>query len=513
MGMKLKNSSRLWTPEERLNYADAFIALNENSLNLDRWQELYIQHTGKFSISLKSRQTGFSFVAALKGLIKAMDPERFDYTIQFVSYNLEDAKEKIRYAKQFYHSIPDNHKKQLVSETKTSMEFLDIRGRTSSRLISISCRPPRGRHGDIVLDEMAIYPAGKVREIYTAAMGVITRGGCMEIGSTPLGKVGLFYDLFCDERRFGKYKRLMVPWWYSAALCTDVLGALHEAPNMETGERVKQFGKESVLMQFESMFLEDFQQEFECTFVDSAGSFITLDLIQANTPGVIDKREEVKVYREADDLVVGYEPEIHGERLYGGYDVARRRDAAVIFVLGITADGKKRVVAEIEMRNTAFERQMDEIRRIMRLPVVRVCIDQTGQGEPLCEQLKKEMGSSRIEGVLFTPENKEHLAIMVRTGLERGEFLLHNSRAFHRQIHSIKRIVGAGGRFRYDSERNAEGHADSFWAWALAVHAAARMVREGFYEQWGRRKVEQQTPARGKSVQELLRQIPGGRVV
>lgn len=495
--MKSKNFNRLWTPDERLNYADAFISINELPLDLDRWQELYIQHTGKFSITLKSRQTGFSFIAALKGLVKAMDPARFDYTIQFVSYNLEDAKEKIRYAKQFYHSIPVNHKKPLISETKTSMEFLDIGGKTSSRLISISCRPPRGRHGDIVLDEMAIYPAGKVREIYTAAMGVITRGGCMEIGSTPLGKVGLFYDLFCDEKKFEKYKRLMVPWWYSAALCSNVSAALHEAPGMETVDRVKQFSKESVIMQFESMFLEDFQQEFECMFIDSASSFISLDLIQANTPGVIDEREEVKIYKEADDLVVGYIPQEHGERLYVGYDVARRRDAAVVFVLGTMPDGKKKVVAEIEMRNTAFETQIDAIRRVMRLPVVRVCIDQTGQGEPLCEQLKKEFGSSRIEGVLFTPESKEHLAIMVKTGLERGEFLLHNSSTFHRQIHSIKRMVGSGGRFRYDSERDSSGHADSFWAWALATHAATRMVREGFYEQWSKKRILRAQQARG----------------
>ncbi|GHU22202.1 hypothetical protein FACS1894172_15210 [Spirochaetia bacterium] len=454
--------NRLWTPEERLNYVDGCVSLNGEPVDLDRWQELYIQDTSKFSLTLKSRQTGYSFVAALKGLVKAMDPNRFDYTRQFVSYNIEDAKEKIRYARQFYHSIPEWHKKRLKSETKTSMEFEDVGAKTESRLISIACRPPRGRHGDIVLDEMAIYPSGLMREIYTAAMGVITRGGTLEVGSTPLGRVGLFYDLYTDPEKSKNFRPYVVPWWYSGALCTDVLGALTAAPDMDTEERVRRFGTDSVQRQFESMFLEDFQQEFECTFVDSAGSFITLDLIQSNTPGILDAEPEIQVFHDADSLVLGYDPDIHGTDLYVGYDVARRRDMAVVFMLGIVANGKKRSVAEIEMKNTAFETQLDVIRRVMTLPVMRVCIDQTGQGEPLYERLKSEYGASRVEGVLFTLESKERLAIQARTGLERGDFLLHNSSRFHRQIHSIKRIPTSGGHFRYDSERNEDGHADSF---------------------------------------------------
>ena len=64
------------------------------------------------------------------------------------------------------------------------------------------------------------------------------------------------------------------------------------------------------------------------------------------------------------------------------------------------------------------------------------------------------------------------LAMNVKTALERLEFLLENDRDFHAQIHSIKRTPTSGGSFRYDAERSEKGHADSFWAWALAAYAA-----------------------------------------
>jgi phage FluMu gp28-like protein len=531
----------LMTSEERLNYADAFIHVDQKPIDLDFWQEKFLCDKSKYSITLKSRRTGFSFATGLKGLVKAMDPARFNYTRQFVSYNEEDAKEKIRYVQGFYHSIPKKYRKPLVSETKTMMEFYDRGKKTTSRLISIACRPPRGRGGDIVFDEMAIYPANRARIIYSAGLPVVARGGCVEIGSTPLGKVGMFYDIFTNPKEGGKekypeYLRLYVPWWFAKELCKDVSEAVKLAPHMETQERVELFGTDSIKTIFNSMFLEDFQQEFECTFIDSAMSYITLDLIHANTPGMreldrvgetVDGAEEdveVKVFRTADDLLAAYSAlgskaiEKYG-RLYLGYDVARRRDAAVIFVIGHLPNGKKLSVAEIEMKNETFEFQLDQFRKIMKsLPVVRACIDQTGQGEPLCETLQKEFGETKVEGVLFNQESKEMLAINVRTGLEKFEFLLQNDSKFHRQIHSIKRIPTSGGHFRYDSERDVDGHADSFWAWTLADNAIIGLKKgsPGFYQKLKAKKEGKETntgdgggsrPAskRGKSYAAVIR--------
>ncbi|WP_461246353.1 phage terminase large subunit family protein [Treponema sp. R6D11] len=495
----------LFTPEERLNYAEAFIKVNQQPLDLDFWQQEYIRDTSKYAALNKSRQTGFSFSVALKGLIKAMDKSRFKYTRQFVSYNLDDAKEKISYAKEFYHSIPKQHRKELVSETKTSMEFYDKGGKTTSRLLSIACRQPRGKNGDLVFDEMAFYPFNQQRKIYTAGLPVISRGGCLEAGSTPFGMLGQFYDIFSNEGdKFKQFRRFTIPWWFTKEFCKDVPEAVKLAPDMDTEDRVAIFGKETIQTIFDSMFLEDFQQEYECTFIDSALSYITLDLIHANTPGMRDgdrdrpldegeeeKDIEIKIFKTADDLLLGYDPEIHG-RLFMGYDVARFRDAAVIFVIGQLPNGLKRSVAEIEMVKKEYEYQLDQFRKIMKqVRPVRACLDSTGIGDPLREALQKEFGDAMVEGVKFNSVSKEEMAIAVKTGLEKKRYLLQNDRKFHGQIHSIRRTAVSGGAFRYDSTRDEDGHADSFWAWALADRAViqgAAADNGNFYTKYASKK-------------------------
>jgi phage FluMu gp28-like protein len=339
--------------------------------------------------------------------------------------------------------------------------------------------------------------------------------------------------------------RFTIPWWFVKELCKDVAEAVKLAPNMETEDRVEIFGTDSIKTISNSMPLEGFQQEFECLFIDSAMSYIPLELIHANTPGMrdedrqgeiedgVEENVEIKVYHTADELLAGYSALGHEAierygRLYLGYDVARRRDAAVIFVIGALPNGKKVSVAEIEMKNQKFEYQLDQFRKIMKsLPVIRACIDQTGQGEPLCEKLQEEFGYSKVEGIIFNIESKGVLALNAKTGLEKGDFLLQNDPKFHRQIHSIKRIPTTGGNFRYDSERDENGHADSFWAWALANHAVIGVVntRPGFYDQWKAKKESQEqgketntrgggikpTRTRGKSYESVMRAMERGR--
>jgi phage FluMu gp28-like protein len=231
---------------------------------------------------------------------------------------------------------------------------------------------------------------------------------------------------------------------------------------------------------------------------------------------------EVHIAKSLEELVNLYNPEIYGS-VYLGYDVARRRDASVVYAIGFK-DGKKRSLAEIEMRNTTFEEQLNIIRAIMKnLPVVRCCMDMTGMGEPLHETLSKEFGD-KVEGIPFTSENKEILAVAVKRGLENHEFLLPNIQSFHLQIHSIKREATLVGRFRYDAERTEKGHADSFWAWALANHAVSKQgaAVKGFYEQIREKKnagllKSQSVPAvavnipeprqRGKTAAQVLRKM------
>ena len=533
----------LWTPDEKLSYIYAFIKHDGRDIELDFWQDDFIRNRSRFICLLKSRQTGFSFVVALKGLVKTLDPARRKYTRQFVSYNEDDAKEKIRYAREFYESIPARFKKRLVHSTATSLELEDEGGKSTSRLISLPCRPPRGKSGDVCLDEFAICLPRLSNEIYTAASFCTLRQGCIEIGSTPLGTIGKFHEICTDKKAYPAFDRYVIPWWYSAVMCRDVGRAAAEAANMPTEDRVREFGTERLAEIYGNSTEEDFRQECECEFVDSAQSYIPLDLIYANTPG---RREEdlppeaetsggndedyfnfgreieIRAFDDPDEAILAYNPERHGSPLFLGYDVARKRDAAAFYIIGIRG-GKRASFLRHEKIGMSFEEQKDVFRRLMKgLPVYRACMDCTGMGMPLFEELHKEFGE-RVEGVNFTMRTKEQMAISVRLSLERREFLLENSRDFHAQIHSIKRVA-AGGGFRYDAERNERGHADGFWAWALASLAFEGAQNAGFYAEYARKKYANvpgyrqenppdnfpKSPSRGKPLDSVLRRIANG---
>ncbi|MDR2535182.1 MAG: hypothetical protein LBD29_04010 [Treponema sp.] len=525
----------MFNPDEVLRYADAFLNYNDKPVLFDPWQEIFLKDQSIFIILLKGRQEGFSFAVAAKKFIELQSPDVVNMTVQFVSYNLMDAVDKIRYISMMAHGIPEKRRKKIAYETKTSIEFLDKGGKTTSRLISIACRPPRGKPGDIVLDECAIYGSNKAKMIYTAALPSITRGGTMTIGSTPLGKIGIFYDIYASKKDYPDYARYTVPWWHSTSLCENITEAKAAGvKNMDTEDRVRRFGTKTLKQGLASLDLQSFQQEYECVFIDSAESYISLDLIYANTPGMRENDRaaelaegegepfgknnvEVHAFKTTDELLAGYDPAIHGPHLYLGYDVARRRDAAVIFIIGLLPRGEKISVANIEMINQTFEYQRDQIRKIMKsLPIVRGCIDRTGQGEDTTETLQREFTSTVLEGVEFNIQSKDCLVRGVRESLEKGEFLLQNDNKFHRQIHSIKRLPSPGGAFRYDSERDEQGHADSFWAWALANYAIPRKTAvKGFYEQYrekreGAEKITSRGPvterAKGKPVNRVLRE-------
>ena len=139
------------------------------------------------------------------------------------------------------------------------------------------------------------------------------------------------------------------------------------------------------------------------------------------------------------------------------------------------------------------------------LSIYRCAIDNGGIGSNLAENAQKRYGE-RVEQYRFSLQSKEVLAMNVKMGLERREYELDNNRDFHAQIHSIKRTPSSGGGFRYDAERNERGHADSFWAWALASYAAsAKNTTPSFYAEYARKKNSVVIQSTEDSTKELLK--------
>ncbi len=104
--------------------------------------------------------------------------------------------------------------------------------------------------------------------------------------------------------------------------------------------------------------------------------------------------------------------------------------------------------------------------------VRRAAIDSTGIGAMLAETLAEEF-SPRVEPVAFTAARKEEMAFRTKRRMENQRSLLPDTREVRRAFSAVKKLVTPSGNLRFDAVRTAAGHADEFWAKALADHAAA----------------------------------------
>ena len=102
----------------------------------------------------------------------------------------------------------------------------------------------------------------------------------------------------------------------------------------------------------------------------------------------------------------------------------------------------------------------------------RICMDQSGLGERTVEEAKMRHGRHRVEGLLFSGQVKQELATGLRRRFEDKTIRIPVDTALRTDLHSVQRQVTLAGNLRFDATRTEEGHADRFWALALAVHAA-----------------------------------------
>lgn len=93
------------------------------------------------------------------------------------------------------------------------------------------------------------------------------------------------------------------------------------------------------------------------------------------------------------------------------------------------------------------------------------------------EQLHREFGS-KVEGVQFTIKSKETMAVNLKRRMEEAKLRLPDTEVVRNSFRSVRETVTALGQARFDSEHDQRyGHADHFWACALAESAAgARLV-------------------------------------
>lgn len=428
------------------------------------YQRAWVLDNSRLKIAEKSRQIGWTWATAY-GLIrrKARKDARLDAWISSrddiqARLFLEDCK---AFAGLVNLAAKDMGEQVIDSDGHSAYVLAMANG---LRLHSMSSNPDAqaGKRGDRVLDEFALHP--DPRKLYSIAYPGITWGGSLEIFSTHRGSANFFNQLIREVREGGNPKGFSL----HRVTLQDALdqGFLYKLQSKLPADDPRQEMDEAAYFDFVragSSDDESFQQEFMCNPADDAGAFLEYDLIASCQ------------YRPGDAWQT---PEPGGE-WFVGVDVGRDHDLTVIWVLQ-KLGGVFYTREVIEMQAQEFAVQEAALYAILQRPEVRrCCIDATGIGRQFAERAQKKFGTYKVERVSFTASVKEDLAYPVRAAFEDKSIRIPEGKALMADLRAVRKETTAAGNIRFTADRGKNGHADRFWALALAVQAGKSPV--GFF--------------------------------
>ncbi|MEE9236063.1 MAG: hypothetical protein V3U28_11555, partial [Candidatus Acidoferrales bacterium] len=240
------------------------------------------------------------------------------------------------------------------------------------------------------------------------------------------------------------------------------------------------------------------QQEYCCRFLSDAAHYIPPELVVAAEHPAATTTPPFLPVAGATGLDKMFAPLAQREArstgaVYLGVDIGRRRDFTVLWLLEVEnqlAPLEARVYSTrgvLTLDRQPFSQQrrtLDSLLAAKNIPlspvapaagylVQRCAVDATGLGAMLAEELEQKWGA-RVEPVQFTLRVKEDLAVRVKRLLEDGRLRLPYDPVVRAALGSVKRYATATGHWRFDADRtDTAGHADHFWALALALYAAA----------------------------------------
>jgi len=410
------------------SFADVLRAL------LYPYQERFVFDQSRFVAWVASRQIGKSHALAWRALLRGAGQPNRSQTI--ISAGREQAKEVISKVKA--HALlleRATGTKVITADTKQSVELVNG---SKVRALAANPRTARGYTGDLYLDELAHIQQD--RALWNAVVPIASRGKLtITVTSTPMGDAGQFFKL-CHPTPGDPFKFTLHT--------TTIHDAI--ADGLETNA-------DALRSQFDS---DTWKQEYECAFLGHVASYFPWELLR----GACSQREkETEADRRA---------RAENATTYMGVDIGRKKDLTAIVLLRKWPEDTL-WQDEIEvLSKVPFDQQERILSRYIReCGVERCCIDATGMGMHLAENLQREFGAL-VNPVTFTRSSKVHLATQVRKALEQKKLHLTPDGALLADCHSIQRRITSSGNVVFDAARNELGHADRFWALALGTEAA-----------------------------------------
>jgi len=425
------------------------------------FQERWIKDNSRLKLMEKSRQIGISWSTAYTADERtALAGAKWD---QWVSSRDElQARLFIEDCK-FWAGILQIAAEDLgerVIDEKTKLTAYVLEFASGKRIHSMSSNPDAqaGKRGGRILDEFALHP--DPRKLWSIAYPGITWGGSMELISTHRGSHNFCNQLIREAREAGNPKRLSL----HRVTLQDALdqGFLFKLQKSLPGDHEVQAMDEAAYFDFIKSGCADeesFLQEYLCQPANDDSAFLEYDLIASCE---YDSGEVWQI-----DLV---ESRRRGAQLFAGLDIGRKKDLTVLWVLEKLGDVLY-TRAIIELRNMPKPDQEKVLWPILSL-LDRACFDNTGLGIGWTDDAQKAFGKYRIEGVTFTANTKEVLAYPVRGAMEDKKLRIPYKPEIRADLRAVTKVTTSAGNIRFTAERSENGHADRFWALALAVHAA-----------------------------------------
>lgn len=381
------------------------------------YQQDFINDASQFRLVLKARQIGFTFVCALDALLGAVAGRNQ----MLISASEDQAVNMMRYIEMWA-------KKLNVLFDDTDKEGEKILGNGALiKAMANNFRTVQGFTGDVWMDEFAWYQNPKrMWGAVVPSIGAIE--GRLTVLSTPFEENSLFHDLCVNETKYFMFSRHKITIHDAIAdglkFDLSVMRAIYDA--------------------------DTWASAYECQFIDDESALLPISLIKS----CVDER-------------MGYYTPNSQHNLTAGYDIGRTKDLSVLAIIEPITDKQLRLAKLDTFKQASFDEQRVILRDFMNHhPQARLKIDRTGIGMDLSESIKKQY-RNRVETVHFSAGSKERLALGLRKLFEDKAITIPNDPLLISDCHSIKRKAGANG-FLYDSDRNAHGHADRFWALALA---------------------------------------------
>ena len=176
--------------------------------------------------------------------------------------------------------------------------------------------------------------------------------------------------------------------------------------------------------------------------------------------------------REAVDTKVAARPPVEGHRYVAGVDLARLEDFTVVTVMDVST--APREVAFVDRFNqVSWQAQRDRIREVItRYKIEVVFIDQTGVGDPVVEQLRRDVAIRLLHGVQFTSTNKSPMVEALMLAFERGEVRLLDYPPMTAELLAYDAERLPSGAMRYNAPSGQ--HDDCVVSLMLAWEAAGR---------------------------------------